>query len=47
MEIRKASHTLTWEPFTGKRTALLDLRPGQWFFYSTFVGHKHYFIVVA
>ena len=32
--------------FVGKRSATLELAPGQWFFSPTFVGKKTYFFVV-
>ena len=38
---------MTGTTFVGKRSVTLDLRAGQWFFYSTFVGKKTYFIVVT
>ena len=37
---------MTGVPFVGHRSVTLDLRPGQWFYYPTFVGTKTYFIVV-
>jgi hypothetical protein len=37
--------TVSGSSFTGKRTVKLDMKPGQWFFYPTFVGHKTFFIV--
>jgi hypothetical protein len=46
-QIRNASHTLSSAPFVGKRTTTLELRPGQWFFFSAFTGRKTYFIVTA
>jgi hypothetical protein len=46
-EIRKAPVTLTGTSFVGKRTRTVDLRAGQWFFYTTFVGKKSYFIVTS
>jgi hypothetical protein len=46
-EIRKAATTVSGAGFTGKRTITLHLKPGQWFFYPSFVGKKTYFIVIA
>jgi hypothetical protein len=46
-EIRKPAKTVSGRAFTGKRSVTLSLKPGQWFFYSTFVGKKTYFIVTA
>jgi hypothetical protein len=42
---KKANHSLTGTTFTGKRSATLVLSAGQWFFYTTFVGKKIYFVV--
>jgi hypothetical protein len=39
--------TVTGVAFVGKRTATLEMRAGQWFFYPTFVGAKTYFIVTS
>jgi hypothetical protein len=46
-EIRQGATTVTAVPFVGTRKATLTLKPGQWFFYPTFVGKKTYFIVVS
>jgi hypothetical protein len=46
-EIRKPARTVSSPSFTGKRSMNLSLKPGQWFFYATFVGKKTYFIVTA
>jgi hypothetical protein len=46
-EIRRAASTVGGVGFVGKHSVTLDLKPGQWFFYSTFVGRKSYFIVVS
>ena len=39
--------TVTGTLFVGKRAVKVDLKRGQWFFFSTFVGKKTYFIVVS
>jgi hypothetical protein len=44
-EIRKDARTLTTTGFVGTRSVTLALGPGQWFFYTSFVGRKTYFIV--
>jgi hypothetical protein len=46
-EIRQDATTVTGAPFVGARKAAITLKPGQWFFYATFVGKKTYFIVVS
>jgi hypothetical protein len=46
-EVRKGATTVTGVPFVGKHSVTLTLKPGQWFFYATFVGKKNYFIVIA
>ncbi len=46
-EIRKTALPLTPARFVGNHKVTLDLKPGQWFYYPTFVGKKTYFIVVA
>jgi hypothetical protein len=46
-EIRKAAITVSGVSFTGKHSITLNLAAGQWFFYTTFVARKNYFIVVA
>ena len=46
-EIKKPPQTISGGAFTGTRSLTLNLRAGQWFFYSTFVGKKTYFIVTA
>jgi hypothetical protein len=44
-QIRKRPLTLTGAAFVGKHTVTLDLKLGQWMFYSP-AGKKQYFIVV-
>lgn len=39
--------TVSAVPFVGRRSATLTLRPGQWFYYATFVAKKTYFLVTA
>jgi hypothetical protein len=46
-EVKNDPITVTTGVFTGKRSKILTLRAGQWFFYPTFVGKKTYFIVVS
>ncbi|HEX4520718.1 MAG TPA: hypothetical protein VH063_14145 [Gaiellaceae bacterium] len=46
-EVRKASKTVTGVSFVGRRSVKVTLTAGQWFFYSTFLGKKSYFIVTA
>ena len=46
-EIRNDAVTVTTSPFTGKRSKILNLKAGQWFFYPSFVGKKTYFIVTS
>jgi hypothetical protein len=46
-EIRKGATAVTSTGFVGKHAVTLDLKPGQWFFYPSFLGKKTYFIVVA
>jgi hypothetical protein len=46
-EIRQPGTTITTTTYVGKRSATLTLKPGQWFFYPSFVGKKTYFIVTA
>jgi hypothetical protein len=43
---RQSATTVSSVSFVGKRSATLELAPGQWFFYPTFVGKKNYFVVV-
>ena len=38
---------MTTATFTGKKTATINLKAGQWLFYPTFVGKKTYFIVTT
>jgi hypothetical protein len=44
--IKQSATTVSGVGFVGKRSATLELAPGQWFFYPTFVGKKTYFFVV-
>jgi hypothetical protein len=46
-QIKQGGNTVTGVAFVGKRTATVNLRAGQWFFYPTFVGAKTYFIVTS
>jgi hypothetical protein len=46
-EIRKGATAVTGTTFVGKHTVTLNLKPGQWFFYPSFLGKKTYFIVVS
>ena len=46
-EINRLATALSTAGFTGTRKVSLTLKPGQWFFYPTFIGKKTYFIVVA
>jgi hypothetical protein len=46
-QIEKSATTVTTAPFTGKRTATVNLKAGQWLAYPTFVGKKLYFIVTT
>jgi hypothetical protein len=39
------ANSVTGVPFVGKHSVTLTLKPGQWFFYPTFVGTKTYFLV--
>ena len=41
----KLLREMTGVAFVGKHSVTLTLRPGQWFFYPTFVGTKTYFLV--
>jgi hypothetical protein len=43
----KAATTITTGGFVGKKTATLDLKPGQWLFYPTIVAKKSFFIVIS
>ncbi len=45
-QIRKQPVTLTGVSFVGKQTKTVELKPGQWFFYSP-SGKKSYFIVLG
>jgi hypothetical protein len=44
-EIRKSAITVTGISFVGRHKVTIDLKPGQWFYFPTFVGKKTYFIV--
>ena len=44
--IKQSATTVSGVSFVGKRSATLELAPGQWFFYPTFVGRKSYFVVI-
>jgi len=46
-QIKKSALTVTTAPFTGKKTATINLKAGQWLAYPTFVGKKLYFIVTT
>ena len=46
-EFRNTAIVLSGASFVGKRSRTLVLSPGQWLFYSSFVGKKSYFIVTA
>ena len=46
-EIRKGGTAVTGTTFVGSHSVTLTLKPGQWFFYPSFVGKKTYFIVVS
>ena len=46
-EFRNTAIVLSGASFVGKRSRTLVLAPGQWLFYSSFVGKKSYFIVTA
>jgi hypothetical protein len=46
-EINRLATALSTASFTGTRKVSLTLKPGQWFFFPTFIGKKTYFIVVA
>ncbi len=43
----KNATNVTGTGFVGTRSVTITLKPGQWFFYPTFVGKKTYFLVVA
>jgi hypothetical protein len=43
----KNATTVTGVGFVVTRSRTITLKPGQWFFYPTFVGKKTYFLVVA
>jgi hypothetical protein len=45
-EIRKQAVILTGVAFVGKHTTTVDLKPGQWMFYSP-AGKKTYFVVTS
>ena len=44
-ESHAGATTVTGVPFVGRHSVTLTLRPGQWFFYPTFVGKKTLFLV--
>ena len=44
---RKNATNVTGTGFLGTRSVMITLKPGQWFFYPTFVGKKTYFLVIA
>jgi hypothetical protein len=46
-QIKQSATTVTTAPFTGKKTATITLKAGQWLAYPTFVGKKLYFIVTT
>jgi hypothetical protein len=46
-EAKRSSKSVTGARFTGRRSRTIILAAGQWFFYSSFVGKKTYFIVRA
>jgi hypothetical protein len=46
-EVRRPAITVAGVSYTGRRSTTLELEPGQWFFYPTFVGRKIYFLVTA
>jgi hypothetical protein len=46
-ELKNVAVTVTTSKFTGRRSKIVNLKAGQWFFYPTFLGKKTYFIVVA
>jgi hypothetical protein len=46
-EIRESGTVVTGTTFVGSHSVTLNLKPGQWFFYPSFVGKKTYFIVVS
>jgi hypothetical protein len=43
----KGATSICSNAFVGKKTATVDLKPGQWLFYPTIVGAKTYFLVIA
>jgi hypothetical protein len=46
-EIRKQPVAVTGVSFVGKRSVTVELKAGQWFFYSPSAGKKNYFVVSA
>ena len=46
-QAKKSATTVTTGSFTGKKTATLSLKAGQWFAYPSFVSKKLYFFVTA
>ncbi len=46
-EIHQPAITISPAGHVGTRTVTVDMSPGQWVFYPTFVGRKSYFIVIA
>jgi hypothetical protein len=46
-QIRKAALPVTTAAFVGRRSVILTLGPGEWFFYSAPTGKESNFIVVA
>jgi hypothetical protein len=45
-EAGQPATTVTGVPFVGRRTVTIELAPGQWFFYPSFLGRKTYFVVI-
>ncbi|HEX4520855.1 MAG TPA: hypothetical protein VH063_14835 [Gaiellaceae bacterium] len=45
--VKQTGKTLTTTTYVGKKSVKVNLKPGQWIFYPTFVGKKSYFIVVS
>jgi hypothetical protein len=46
-EINRSAVEVSGAAFVGRRSLTLEMAPGQWFFYPTFVGKKTYFVVVS
>jgi hypothetical protein len=44
-QYHKAARTVTSGPFVGRKSVTIDLAPGQWLCYTSFVGRKTYFVV--